>query len=136
MKATAVFLVVALASSTALAAVSSSPVGKRYTRAFNDCMSSGEAYDGVPSAIVGCRAEEIDRQDAELNRQYQALMRSLAKPAQARLRGLQRDWIVARDQSCRDEMGEDEEGTLGQVTYTDCILDETVKRVLWLERYR
>jgi uncharacterized protein YecT (DUF1311 family) len=136
MKASVGFMVCALAASAALAAVPSSPVGKRYTRAFTDCMSSGEARDGVPSAVVGCRAEEIDRQDAELNRSYQALMRRLSKPVQANLRSQQREWIVARDQSCRDEMGEDEEGTLGQVTYTDCILDETIKRVLWLERYR
>jgi uncharacterized protein YecT (DUF1311 family) len=136
MKAGFGLLVLILASSAAVAAVPSSPVGKRYSGSYAACLQNDQAAEGVPSAIVACRAEEIDRQDAELNRKYQALMRRLAKPAQASLRGLQRDWIVARDQSCRDEMGEDAEGSLGQVTYTDCILDETIKRILWLERYR
>jgi uncharacterized protein YecT (DUF1311 family) len=125
-----------LGATSATAALPNSPVAKRYTPTFAACMESGDAAEGVPSAIVGCRAEEIDRQNAVLNRKYLALTQRLPKPKRASLRASERAWIITRDKQCRDEMGEDSEGTLGQVVYTDCILDETVKRILWIERYR
>jgi uncharacterized protein YecT (DUF1311 family) len=130
--AAALFLGAGIAS----AATSTSAVGKRYTQSFTACMESGDAAEGVPGAIVGCRAREIDRQDAVLNQKYRALMKRLARPKQVQLRTSERDWIITRDRQCRDEMGEDSEGTLGQVSYTDCILDETIKRILWIERQR
>jgi uncharacterized protein YecT (DUF1311 family) len=130
--AAALFLGIGITS----AATPTSAVGKRYTPSFNACMESGDAAEGVPAAIVGCRAEEIDRQDAVLNQKYRALMKRLAKPKQVQLRASERDWVITRDRQCRDEMGEDSEGSLGQVSYTDCILDETIKRILWIERQR
>jgi uncharacterized protein YecT (DUF1311 family) len=136
MKSFIVISALLFGATAAVAALPGSPVAKRYTPMFAACMESGDAAEGNPAAIVGCRAEEIDRQNAVLNRKYVAVMRALPKPKKMSLRASERAWIIGRDKQCRDEMGEDTEGTLGQVVYTDCILDETIKRILWIERYR
>jgi uncharacterized protein YecT (DUF1311 family) len=136
MKSFIVISVLLLGATAGVAALPGSPVAKRYTPIFAACMESGDAAEGVPAAIVGCTAEEIDRQNAVLNSKYVTVMRALSKSKKTSLRASERAWIIGRDKQCRDEMGEDAEGTLGQVVYTDCILDETIKRILWIERYR
>jgi uncharacterized protein YecT (DUF1311 family) len=134
MKTTLLFTLLC-ASTASLAATPTSPVGQRYTRAYTACLQSGDAAEGVPAAVVECGASEIDRQNAVLNAKYVALMRRLPAPKKASLRASERTWITTRDRQCQAEIADDP-GTLSQVVYTDCILDETIKRILWIERYR
>ncbi len=132
---TALSLSFLLMSTLSLAATPTSPVGQRYTRAYTACLQSGDAAEGVPAATVDCTATEIDRQNAVLNAKYAALMKRLPAPRKVSLRASERAWITSRDRQCQAEIADDP-GTLSQVTYTDCILDETIKRILWIERYR
>jgi uncharacterized protein YecT (DUF1311 family) len=132
---TCLFIPLTFVAVASIAATPTSPVGQRYTRAYTACLQSGDAAEGVPAATVDCTATEIDRQNASLNSKYSALMKRLPAPRKALLRASERAWIITRDKQCQAEIAGDP-GTLSQVVYTDCILDETIKRVLWIERYR
>lgn len=111
-------------------------VEARYSAAYRTCLATGDAAKGVTSGLLDCNGAEIDRQDARLNRTYRAVMARLAPPARTKLRASERAWIVERDRSCRRDSKAAEGGTLASVIYSGCILDRTIERTIWLERYR
>ena len=111
-------------------------VEARYSAAYRTCMATGDAAKGVTVGLLDCNGTEIDRQDDRLNRTYRTVMARLAPPARARLRASERAWIKQRDRSCRRTSGSAEGGTLASVIYSGCILDRTIERTMWLERYR
>lgn len=102
-------------SSPALAA-SKSPVEQRYAPNYNKCLNSGQAAEGVTSAMVECNVAETRIQDGRLNQAYKMVMTRLPANRKDQLRLSERNWIKARD--------------------AGCILDETIKRTMFLERYR
>jgi uncharacterized protein YecT (DUF1311 family) len=55
---------------------------------------------------AACVAEILDREDARLNRAYQASMARLPPPQRASLRNAQRRWIRDRDAECAKEDGD------------------------------
>ena len=111
-------------------------VEARYSAAYRTCLATGDAAKGVTSGMLDCNGAEIDRQDARLNRTYRAVMARLAPPARTKLRASERAWIGERDRSCRRDSKVAEGGTLASVIYSGCILDRTIERTMWLERYR
>jgi uncharacterized protein YecT (DUF1311 family) len=113
-----------------------SAVEARYSAAYRNCLATGDAAKGVTSGMLDCNGAEIERQDARLNRTYRTVMARLAPPAQAKLRASERAWIGQRDRSCRRDAAVAEGGTLASVIYSGCILDRTIERTMWLERYR
>lgn len=111
-------------------------VEARYTRDFRQCMSSGEAAGGVTAAMQDCTGLENGRQDARLNQTYQSTLMRLSPVEQSALRVSERGWITQRKRRCDQAAAVEEGGTLAAVIYSRCMLDETVKRTMWLEAYR
>lgn len=108
-------------------------IERRYTPEYNQCM---DASEGVTAAMMDCIGAEIDRQDARLNQAYVMVMRPLPRAKKDRLRGLQRTWIRQRDAKCSRVAADDGGGSLAGVTYAGCILDETIRRTIYLETYQ
>lgn len=100
--------------------------------AFDVCLNSGEAANGIQSAMQRCVDEEFYRQDARLNRAYKARMAVLPAPRKVVLRGLQRQWILDRDRRCRVR----DNGQMSRFNAADCKATMTASRTRWLERYR
>jgi uncharacterized protein YecT (DUF1311 family) len=107
-------------------------VGRRYTRVYVQCYD--QHIEGPKR--WGCTRDEFDRQDVVLNATFKRLVSRLAPARRAALRKSQRTWIATRDAKC---------GTVEPLQVSDpsvdkpdiwCSLDETVKRTIWLERYR
>lgn len=124
-------LIAALAANSA-SAQTQTQVEKRYTRGYSECMDTS---GGVTIEMLNCIAAEIDIQDARLNQAYVMVMRPLAKPRKNTLRGLQRTWIKQRDAKCARSIA-DEGGSMAGPIYSGCILDETIRRTIFLENYK
>jgi uncharacterized protein YecT (DUF1311 family) len=124
-------LITALMATSASAQIQSQ-IEKRYTRGYSQCMNDS---GGVTSAMMDCSGSEIERQDARLNQAYGMVMRPLPKPRKERLRGLQRAWIKQRDARCQNAI-RDNDGTSANIIYSGCILDETIRRTIFLENYK
>lgn len=126
----------AILAGSPLSAQTQSQIEKRLSRDYNECMATGDAAGGVTSAMMDCTGAEIDRQDARLNQAYVMVMRPLPAMKKAALRTLQRAWIKQRDARCTRAAKQDEGGTGAAMAYQGCILDETIKRTIFLENYK
>lgn len=126
----------ALALAGPVSGRTASAVEARYSAAYRNCLATGDAAKGVTSGLLDCNGTEIDRQDARLNRTYRAVMARLGPHGRTKLRASERAWIGERDRSCRRAAKPSEGGTLASVIYSGCILDRTIERTIWLERYR
>lgn len=124
---------VMLLGATPLAAQSQSQIEKRYTRDYDQCM---DASGGVTVEMMNCSGAEIDRQDARLNQAYVMVMHALTPSGKDVLRQSERLWIRQRDTRCAHDASEDGDGTAGGLAYSSCILDETIKRIVFLEHYK
>lgn len=127
-----VVLIASLAA-TPLAAQSQSQIEKRYSPDYGPCI---EASGGVTSEMMSCTGVEIDQQDARLNQAYVMVMRALPPAKKVALRSSERAWISQRDAGCRRSAKESGDGTLADLAYSDCILDEAIKRTIFLENYK
>lgn len=118
-------------------AAAKSPVEQRYTPTYNRCLNTGEAAQGATFAVVECNTNETRIQDGRLNQAYKMVMTRLPANRQEQLRQSERNWIKARDAQCSKQAREDGGGgTMGEEIYSGCILDETIKRTMFLEQYR
>jgi uncharacterized protein YecT (DUF1311 family) len=125
-------LLIAAMFASSASAQTQSQIEKRYTQTYSDCMDTSE---GVTSSMMDCIGAEIEVQDGRLNQAYVMVMRPLPKPRKDTLRGLQRTWIKQRDAKCKRAIA-DEGGSMGSIIYADCILDQTIKRTIFLENYK
>lgn len=122
--------------SPALAA-GKSPIERRYTATFDHCMASGAAAQGLTYAVRECLAAETRVQDARLNQAYKMVMARLPANRREGLRLSERNWIKARDAGCEKQSTEDGLGGDMAIEIQDqCVLDETIKRTIYLEQYR
>ena len=128
-------LVFMLASQNALGHARSA-IEARYSATYNECLSTGDAAQGVTSGIMDCNGAEIDRQDARLNQAYKMVMMRLSAQQRSKLRLSERSWIGQRDARCRRAAAPEAGGTLAAIIYSGCILDETIERMIWLESYK
>jgi uncharacterized protein YecT (DUF1311 family) len=126
-----VFLITAFVATSA-SAQTQEQIEKRYSQDYSQCMDDS---GGVTVEMMDCIAAEIDIQDARLNQSYVMVMRPLPKPRKDKLRGLQRAWIKQRDANCQRAIA-DEGGSMAGLIYSGCILDETIKRTIFLENYK
>lgn len=111
-------------------------VKARYSNEYNRCMNTGLAADGVTSGIMDCSGNEIRRQDARLNEAYKMVMARSTPQQKTTLRTSERNWIGQRNKGCEKVTAPLEGGTLAMIIYSGCILDETIKRTIWLESYK
>lgn len=96
--------------------------------------------DGETTAgMVFCMGQEAEFWDKMLNDNYQALMtRAKTKGADAResealLRQMQRAWIAYRDSACMWDSAPWNGGTMVQLAYNSCMLDEVGRQALRLQ---
>lgn len=111
-----------LTTNTAYAA-NSADIEKRYSNNYTSCL-----YDGDNRSDF-CAANEYEIQDGRLNQAYVMVMKGQSKAGKAKLRSLQRAWIVKRDASCKKSPAAANEDI-------ECKVDETIARTIWLEQYR
>jgi uncharacterized protein YecT (DUF1311 family) len=114
------------------AAATDAEVEARYTPRYVQCQSSGQAADGVMTAIAACIADELRLQDGALNAEYQRIIALLPADRAQKLRETQRAWIVSRDRECAAEARTG--GTIDRINGPACLLDETIRRTIALER--
>lgn len=129
-------LLCAAALATPAQAQTQAQIEARYSGDYNRCMATGDAADGVDSAMAACTDAEIARQDARLNLAYKATLARLTPAQKPALVSSERGWIVRRDNQCDNTAAEFQGGTMAAVVRSGCVLDETIKRTMWLERYR
>jgi uncharacterized protein YecT (DUF1311 family) len=125
-------LLIAAMFASSASAQTQPQIEKRYTQTYSDCMDTSE---GATSSMMDCIGAEIEVQDGRLNQAYVMVMRPLPKPRKDTLRGLQRTWIKQRDAKCQRAIA-DEGGSMAGLIYAGCILDETIKRTIFLENYK
>jgi uncharacterized protein YecT (DUF1311 family) len=111
-------------------------VERRLSPAFNECQSNGDAARGITSAMMGCLGEENERQDARLNQAYRMVMKRLPTSGKTKLRQSQRAWIKNRDALAKAAGDRAGGGSASGLEYSGEFLHETIKRVIWLEKYR
>lgn len=99
-----------------------------FSEAYQACITDGERNDAIAIPETECDARELRRQDARLNASYKAVMARLPPPRRAALRTDERNWILARDRTCRGFPNGDQR--------TECVIDQTIKRTGYLRKYR
>lgn len=124
-----VFIITAFIATSALAQTQAQ-VEKRYTASYKQCLSdSADAFE-----TYECVETEYHVHDGRLNQSYVMVMKTAVPAAKRRLRTLQRTWIKQRDAKCS------EVARLHPVDMdtwqTLCLLDETIKRTIFLENYK
>lgn len=131
-----ILLIAALALTSVSAWAAPDAVQKRYSKDFDRCVNTGDAAEGVQSAMNDCAGQEYSRQDARLNQAWVMVMRRLGPAKKASLRTSQRAWLKTRDRKCLAERDISGGGSIAPMMYYGCMTDETIKRTLWLEQYR
>lgn len=125
---------IALLATTPLAAQSNAEVERRYSKEYVRCTDSREGASTY--AMLDCIHKEYEQQDARLNATYRKVMARLSPARKKALRQLQRDWIKKRDGMAQESADKWAGGTGSSVAYNISLLQETVRRTIWLERYR
>ena len=106
----------------------------RYTRDYRWCLANPQ-----PTTLSQdmCNGQEMKRQDNRLNVEWRIVLNRLGKPAEiAELRAAERLWIIDRKQHCDDQSKVAEGGTIETLLYGSCMIDETIRRTIWLEHLR
>ena len=100
---------------------------------YDRCLDESET---ITRLIFDCSIAELERLDARLNSVYRATMSRLpTRSARLRLRNLERRWLAVRWQECERVSEVNEGGTLPQIMFDFCAVDEVSGRIAWLERY-
>jgi len=129
-------MMLALLLMTAAAPQTDADVEKRYSAAFNTCTNTGDAARGVTPAMMECLSAELERQDARLNQAYTMVMKRLSPKRKTALRTSQRKWIRDRDAKCKRAYDAVGGGTASGLEFQGCMTSETIRRTIFLERYR
>jgi len=83
--------------------------------------------------MMDCLGNENDVQGMRLNQTYKLAMSQLDATQKAALRKSERAWITQRDATCQTQSDELGGGTASILVYSNCILDETIKRTKQLK---
>ena len=106
-------------------------IERRYTPAYAAC----RARRGV--ALGECNSAELRVQDALLNKTWVRVMTALPSDERRHdLRLLERKWIKDRDRACRALANPDLDADWRGGDISACLLNATVRRIIWLERVR
>lgn len=129
-------MTIGLLGPTQSAAQTGEEIAARYSRTWQQCMDMSGGNTGY---MMECSGLEFDRQDTRLNQAYKTTMARLTSRQKITLRSFQRKWIRQRNARC-DKESEPENGgfpgSIHRIIYSACILHETIKRTIWIERYK
>ncbi len=89
------------------------------------------------ASLNECATQSMHRADAELNRLYQALTKSLKDDPEAerKLVAAQREWIKFRDSECSFQALKSEGGSANAMVLSMCVEDHTRTRMRSLRGY-
>jgi uncharacterized protein YecT (DUF1311 family) len=107
-------------------------IQRRYTARLAACQKKSE----ITYRIAACFEAEFGRQDAALNRAWKTALRRVPPQMRSRLLLAQRKWIAARDPFCLADTKSFEGGTIVPIIYSDCRVEVTIRRTMWLETLR
>jgi len=107
-------------------------IDKRHTATFTKCQD--QAVTTHSNEL--CFAEEFVRQDQMLNQTWREVVARAAPRFHKKLLSAQRKWAAQRDPFCRSKADEFRGGTIAPVVYTDCRVEQTIRRTIWLEKLR
>jgi uncharacterized protein YecT (DUF1311 family) len=108
-------------------------IDARYTPPYRRCMAREDLNTILHDQ---CNGQEMKRQDARLNATWMVTFKRLDPARQTALRSAERAWIVDRQKHCLLQSKEAEDGSLEAIEYSSCMVDETIRRTIWLERLR
>ncbi|MGL5839057.1 MAG: lysozyme inhibitor LprI family protein [Sphingorhabdus sp.] len=123
-----------LLTAGAVVGKSPDPIKMRYTKTYTACLESREGMSTY--GMQNCAETEYDRQDARLNQAYKMVMARQNAAGKTKLRDLQRRWIKNRDAICTEERAEWEGGTGAHFAWKSCMINETIRRIIYLEKYK
>ena len=112
-------------------AQSDAEVAARISPALEKCQSAFENGGTFQQAM--CEGAEASRQDQQLNKTWARVIVSLPPAEKKALRDKQRAWISQRDSDCQSEAN-DYANSTAKYMFAACIVDETIRRTMWLER--
>jgi uncharacterized protein YecT (DUF1311 family) len=118
---------------TAMPVQAKSQVEARYSADYEQCLAAAK---GVTGDLMICNGAETDRQDPRLNQTCKLVLAWLSLSRKSSLRTSERAWITERDRRCRCVLATETGGALATVIQSGCILDETIKRLIWLEPHK
>ena len=120
-----IFAAVLLAASSLLIAPAAAQTGTvPLSATFQTCLDKS---GGVTAEMHACISAEHERQDQQLNRNYQALVAELPPARKKQLQTAQRLWLQYRDANCHFYADPDG-GTLAGIAAADCVLQMTASR--------
>jgi uncharacterized protein YecT (DUF1311 family) len=85
---------------------------------------------------AACFEAEFVRQDAVLSRVWKAAFHRVPPVQREALLNAQRKWIAERDPFCETVADGFSGGTIEPIVYTDCRVEQTIRRAIWLEKLR
>ena len=103
-------------------------VEKRFTAEFDKCVREPELD---PLAKGNCIIQERSRQDRALNIAYRQALQRLTLDRRLALRDAERAWIKQVSIYCALPAFQTADGT-----DSGCMINETIRRTLWLEKLR
>ncbi|GAA0326954.1 hypothetical protein GCM10009087_41500 [Sphingomonas oligophenolica] len=104
-------------------------IEKHYTVEFDRCQKAAV----ITRENAACFDAEFTRQDTALNRIWKETNRRLKAAAHGPLLAAQRKWISERDPFCRSIADGFKGGTIAPVVYSNCRVEQTIRRTIWLE---
>jgi len=104
----------------------------RYTPSFGACQKRARGT----SQNADCFEAEFRRQDDKLNETWRATLPRFATAARQSLLAAQRKWVKDRDPFCVKASDGFSGGTIAPVVYSNCRVELTIRRTIWLEDLR
>lgn len=75
-----------------------------------------------------CSSKDYEREDARLNKTYEAVMSQLDASRQAKLKDVQRSWLKFRDLQCDYSAAQYDGGSMRPLIFSSCLLGLTKQR--------
>lgn len=95
---------------------------------YQKCMDSVDLGAMKNSQWAACAAQELKRQDATLNAEYNKLRKALSAEQKEALTKAQKSWLKFREDWCRfEEVGPSAPG--GEANYNFCVMELTNKQI-------
>ena len=104
-------------------------IAHRYSHTFLIC---GEEHPDEGYGFEVCEAQELSRQNAALTEAYRKAVARLSQEPQASLARSQRQWSVDSSKTCHATAAD----KAADQSYVGCMIDETIRRTIWLEKLR
>lgn len=108
-------------------------IDARYSSPYRRCLARSDLNTILHDQ---CNGQEMKRQDARLNAVWAAVFKRFDPASKPALRSAERAWIAERQKHCLLQSKEAEGGTLEAIEYSSCMVDETIRRTIWLEKLR